>query len=111
MCDTAQTPGCGSGSVLRMSYIFKSRPDGNLLMQSSDGDRILSILGRRQAARGIIESGGLSAAIQALESSITRDEPGPPRVAEWPVWPERVRPLLNMMKRARGEVTEVVWSR
>ena len=111
MCDTAQTPGCGSGSVLRMSYNFKSRPDGNLLMQSSDGDRILSILGRRQAARGIIESGGLSAATQALESSIPRDGPGPPRVAGWPVWPERVRPLLNMMKRARGEVTEGVWSR
>ncbi len=104
-----------------MMYRFKSAADADLLMMAPVGDQIFGILGREPAAQGIIETGALPAAIEALEKAIAAaemarqggrgggnegdDERGAVSVG----LAQRAWPLLEMMRRSLQERADIVW--
>ena len=57
-----------------MIYKFKSRAEGDVVMQESNGDQMLRIIGRQPAAQGIITVEQIPAAIAALEAAIAMHE-------------------------------------
>ena len=100
-----------------MHYVFRSRADADLIMMGPVGDQLLRIIGREPAARGIIEAAALPAAIRrsrrrwrptgASTPRTTRREEDAkePRVG----LAQRAWPLLEMMKRASADKTDIVW--
>jgi hypothetical protein len=100
-----------------MHYVFRSRADADLIMMAPVGDQLLRIIGRVPSARGIIEAAALPAAIQAIEAAVAVDrreqakdddresDPKEPRVG----LAQRAWPMLEMMKRALAEKTDIVW--
>ncbi len=100
-----------------MHYVFRSRADADLIMMQPAGDQLLRIVGREPSARGIIEAAALPAAMLAIEAAIAaerrqngqadeaeEDHKGP-RVG----LAQRAWPMLEMMKRALAERTDIVW--
>ena len=57
-----------------MIYKFKSRAEGDVVMQESNGDQMLRIIGRQPSAQGIITVEQIPAAIAALEAAIATHE-------------------------------------
>ena len=53
-----------------MIYKFKSQADADVIMLQSNGDQMLTIIGKEPSARGIITVAQTPAAIAALESAI-----------------------------------------
>jgi hypothetical protein len=107
---------------LTMIYKFKSRSAGDLIMLCQSGDQMLGLIGKAPATKGIIEPAAMSAAIMALEEAIEEDETQRRRahaqaVAEGRVPPPAVRvtlrqrawPLVEMLKRAKAEESDIVW--
>ena len=86
-------------------------------MMGPVGDRLLRIVGKEPAARGIIEAAALPAAIEALEAAAEADrrerggeddgehDPKEPRVG----LAQRAWPLIDMMKRAQADKNDIVW--
>jgi hypothetical protein len=100
-----------------MHYVFRSRSAADLIMMEPVGDRLLRIIGREPAPRGIIEAAALPEAIAAIEAAVEADrregggdddaEPDPkePRIG----LAQRAWPLLDMMKRAQADKNDIVW--
>ena len=100
-----------------MHYVFRSRSAADLIMMEPIGDRLLRIIGKEPAARGIIEAAALPAAIAAIEAAVEADrreggvdddaEPDTkePRIG----LAQRAWPLLDMMKRAQADKNDIVW--
>jgi hypothetical protein len=95
-----------------MLYKFKSKAAGDVIMLAVSGERVLRVLGREPAAKGILEVADMPAAMQALEAAVAQDEqarrdaeaeaaaqgtPLPPREAI--TLRQRAWPLLEMMRR------------
>lgn len=57
-----------------MIYKFKSKASGDLLMLGPDGDRLLRLLGREPAPRGIFGAADLARSIAALQAAIAAEE-------------------------------------
>jgi hypothetical protein len=57
-----------------MMYKFKSKASGDLLMLGPDGDRLLRLLGREPAPRGIFGAADLARSIAALQAAIAAEE-------------------------------------
>jgi hypothetical protein len=100
-----------------MHYVFRSRSDADLIMMGPIGDRLLHIIGKEPAPRGIIEAAALPAAIAAIEAAVAADRHehvGDDEAAEDAKEPriglaQRAWPLLEMMKRARADKNDIVW--
>jgi hypothetical protein len=108
-----------------MTYLFKSKAAGDVLMLGPDGDQLLRIIGKEPAAKGLIEPAALPAAIRAIEAAIAQDEANPapapagPGSAEGPGEAEgedegvslrqRAWPLLEMMRAAQAAAQDIAW--
>jgi hypothetical protein len=108
-----------------MIYKFKSPATGDLVMLGPDGDRLLRLLGREPAPRGIIEPQAMPGAIAALRAAVADDEAraaapgaapgaGADADADEPRQPrvglrQRVWPMVQMLERAHAESKPVVW--
>lgn len=57
-----------------MLYKFKSKATGDVLMLGPDGDRLLSILGREPAPKGIIEPAAMAQAVALLKAAADADD-------------------------------------
>jgi hypothetical protein len=107
-----------------MTYLFKSKATGDVLMLGSSGDQLLRIIGKEPAAKGIIEPAALPAAIRAIEAAITQDEANPAPAAptqagdqgtavqgegEGVSLRQRAWPLLEMMRTAQAAAESIAW--
>jgi hypothetical protein len=110
-----------------MTYLFKSKAAGDVLMLGPDGDQLLRIIGKEAAAKGLIEPVALPAAIRAIEAAIAQDEANPAPApagagsAEGPGEAEgegegegvslrqRAWPLLEMMRAAQAAAQDIAW--
>jgi hypothetical protein len=108
-----------------MTYLFKSKAAGDVLMLGPSGDQLLRIIGKEPAAKGLIEPAALPAAIRAIEAAIAQDEANPapaPAGAGSPEGPgeaegedegvslrQRAWPLLEMMRAAQAAAQDIAW--
>ena len=104
-----------------MIYKFQCKATGDVLMLGPVGDEVLRAIGIAPAARGIIEPAGMSAAIEAIEAAVARDDmalgPSGSAAREGEAQPgeggvslrQRAWPLAEMMKRARAVGEPIVW--
>ncbi|MDE2369673.1 MAG: DUF1840 family protein [Burkholderiales bacterium] len=103
-----------------MIYKFKSSVAADLLMLAADGDRMLRLLGRDPAPKGIIEPAAMPAAIAALEAAIARAEDpaaeagpqagagaeaGEPAVG----LRQRLWPMVQLLRQCQAADAAVVW--
>ena len=101
-----------------MIYTFRSKAAGDLIMLGEHGDRVMKLLGREPAVKGIFEARDLGALIARLESAVA-DEPAPkPEPGKdnsdddrgaLVAMKTRVWPLIEMMRRAQAANVPVVW--
>jgi hypothetical protein len=101
-----------------MIYKFKSRATGDLIMLGPDGDRMLQLLGREPAAKGIIDVEHMDAAIATLQQAMDDEEAaaatdsgdnGDGDSAKAVSLRQRLWPMVEMLKQARGGSKPVVW--
>ncbi|NDY91931.1 DUF1840 domain-containing protein [Ideonella livida] len=108
-----------------MIYKFKSKAAGDVIMMGPTGDRVLGLMGREPAPRGILLVADMPAALAALSEAIARDEalraaaaqPVPPDEAATEPAPtlepislrQRAWPLVEMIKRCHAEDEPIVW--
>ena len=108
-----------------MIYRFKSKAAGDLVMMGPVGDRVLQLMGREPAPKGIIEAAALPGAIAALEQAVAADEAGRGGNAQADAddgsgdgkaggadkvsLRQRAWPLLEMMRRSQREGHDIVW--
>jgi hypothetical protein len=99
-----------------MIYKFRSKASGDVIMLAPQGDRMLRLLGREPAAKGIIEPAAMTAAIAALEAAIAEVEAAgePPEAGtppdESPIsLRRRLWPMIDMLRRAVDAGVPVVW--
>ena len=95
-----------------MIYKFKSPATGDVIMLGPHGDQLLRLLGREPAAKGIIETNAMPAAIAALQAAVDADE-GPAEEEEGKPRPvalrQRVWPMIEMLRRAHAAGEPVTW--
>jgi hypothetical protein len=99
-----------------MIYTFRSKATGDLIMLGEHGDRVMTLLGREPAAKGIFEARDLPALTARLESAVADEAPqaaGPGRNGEdrgaLVGMKTRVWPLIDMMRRAQVAGEPIVW--
>lgn len=105
-----------------MTYLFKSKSAGDVLMLGASGDQLLRIIGKEPAAKGIIEPAALPAAIKAIEDAVAQEEAHQAQAeeaeaeidrtasdGEGVTLRQRAWPLLEMMKSAHAAAKEIVW--
>ena len=96
-----------------MIYKFKSAATGDVIMLGPHGDRLLRLLGREPALKGIIEPGQMAAAVQALQAAIVNAEAAPAEPDEdrkdAVVLRQRLWPMIEMLRRAQRADEPVVW--
>ena len=100
-----------------MHYVFRSKADADLIMMGPVGDQLLRIIGREPSPRGILEAAAISGAIEAIEAAVAaeRREHGNGDEAEEDLkelrvgLAQRAWPMLEMMKRALAERSDIVW--
>ncbi len=105
-----------------MIYKFRSKAAGDVIMMAASGDRVLRILGREPAPKGILEVADMPGAMQAIEAAVVSDEqarqqaeaeaaaegkPLPPHEAV--TLRQRAWPLLEMIKRSHAAKADIVW--
>lgn len=105
-------------------YKFKSKAAGDLILLETAGDALLKIIGKEPAAKGIIETRSMPAAIEALERAVADDEAARSAVAadaavDAPVAGESPRekvslrqrawPLIDMLRRSHAAEADIVW--
>lgn len=111
-----------------MLYRFKSKATGDTLMLQPQAEQFLRALGREPAARGIIETADMAAALQDLQQAIVADEQdrsgrdvadeaaavaaseatGPTGRDPVPLR-RRLWPMVQMIERAQAAGEPVVW--
>jgi regulator of protease activity HflC (stomatin/prohibitin superfamily) len=105
-----------------MLYKFKSKAAGDLIMLEPNGRRVLEIIGKDPAPKGIILPEEMPAAAAALEAAIVRAEAEQKAAAEaarakGEVPPpgdavslrQRAVPFLDMLRRCGDAGKEIVW--
>lgn len=105
-----------------MTYLFKSKASGDVLLLRPSGDQLLRIIGKEPAAKGIIEAAAMPAAIKAIEEALSQEDArrvqGEAAAAEKDrvtsdsegvTLRQRAWPLLEMMKSAHAAGKEIVW--
>lgn len=103
-----------------MIYKFKSKAAGDVIMLAPGGDAVLRIIGQEPAAKGIIETADMPAAIKAIEQAVAADEAArkqspsdddeaKPGKGDGVTLRQRAWPLLEMMKRSHASGEPIVW--
>ena len=102
-----------------MIYKFRSNATGDLIMLGPNGDRMLRLIGREPAGKGIIEPADMPGAIASLEAAIAAEEAehgeraergdDQERAADAVALGPRMWPMIEMMKRAHGADEPIVW--
>ena len=105
-----------------MLYKFKSKAAGDLIMLEPNGRRVLEIIGKDPAPKGIILPDEMPAATAALEAAIVREEDEQKAAeaqarAKGEVAPrgdpvslrQRAVPFLEMLRRCSDAGKEIVW--
>jgi hypothetical protein len=105
-----------------MLYKFKSKAAGDLIMLEPNGRRVLQIIGKDAAPKGIILPEQIPGAIAALEAAVAREEADQKALAdqartkgETPPGAEAVSlrqravPFLDMLRRCQKAGEEIVW--
>ena len=104
-----------------MIYTFRSKAAGDLIMLGEHGDRVMTLLGRQPAAKGIFEARDLGALIARLESAVADEAASVTEPADSSNnhhdddrgalvgMKARVWPLIDMMRRAQAANEPVVW--
>ena len=103
-----------------MLYKFKSKAAGDLIMLEPNGRRVLEIIGKDPAAKGIILPEEMAAATAALEAAIHREEAedqaeAPAGDGRGDTLPrpvslrQRAVPFIEMLKRCERAGQEIVW--
>jgi len=103
-----------------MIYKFKSKAAADLIMTGPIGDRVLTLIGKGPAAKGIIEVAELPGAIQALEQAVRAEAPQGPNAedddggepaasGDHVSLRRRLWPMVEMMKRALAGQEPIVW--
>ena len=105
-----------------MLYKFKSKAAGDLIMLEPNGRRVLEIVGKDPAPKGIILPEDMPGAITALEAAIAREEAEHKALieeakAKGQVPPkfdaislrQRAVPFLDMLRRCSQAGKEIVW--
>jgi Domain of unknown function (DUF1840) len=95
-----------------MIYTFRSKAAGDLIMLGEHGDKVMTLLGREPAVKGIFEAQDLPTLIKQLESAV--DEPDPAQNADdqrgvLVGMKTRLWPLVEMMRRAQSAGEVIVW--
>ena len=93
-----------------MIYKFKSKAAGDVIMLQPHGDQLMRLIGREPAAKGIIETADMPAAIRALQEAAAHAQPPSDSEGERAVGlKQRVWPLIEMMKRSQAAGEPIVW--
>jgi hypothetical protein len=98
-----------------MLYKFKSKDAGDVIMLEANGRKVLEIIGKDPAPKGIILPEQMPAAIAALKAAIAHEEAHDAN-AEDGVVPgdglglrQRAMPFIDMLQRNHKNGHEVVW--
>lgn len=105
-----------------MLYKFKSKAAGDLIMLEPNGRRVLEVIGKDPAPKGIIEPAQMPGAIAALEAAIAREEAdhqsavaeaktagkAPPKAPDVSLR-QRAVPFIDMLKRCEKAGADIVW--
>ena len=105
-----------------MLYKFKSKAAGDLIMLEPNGRRVLEIIGKEPAPKGIILPEQMTAAIHALEQAIVKEEAEhqaaideakakgevPPKFDSVSLR-QRAVPFIDMLRRCEKAGKEIVW--
>ena len=105
-----------------MLYKFKSKAAGDLIMLEPNGRRVLEIIGKDPAPKGIILPEQMPGAIAALEAAVAKEEADqkaladeasakgetPPRFDNVSLR-QRAVPFLDMLRRCEKAGAEIVW--
>jgi Domain of unknown function (DUF1840) len=96
-----------------MSYEFKSKAAGHLILLGTSGERLLRAIGKEPSATGIIAPAAMPKAIEAIQAAIVQEEMqaqrGPPPRGDGVTLRARAWPLVEMMKRAHHDDEAIVW--
>jgi hypothetical protein len=93
-----------------MIYKFKSKAAGDVSMLQPHGDQLMRLIGREPAAKGIIETADMPAAIRALQEAAAQAQSPTDSDGERAVGlKQRVWPMVEMMKRAHAAGEPIVW--
>lgn len=98
---------------------FTSRATGDLLMLSTDGKRLLMLIGKDVGPMGVILPEQMEAAERKLHCAAVQDEqlrrerpppqPQHPEDGEPVTLHHRVLPLVKMMRSCREENLPIIW--
>jgi Domain of unknown function (DUF1840) len=101
-----------------MLYKFKSKAAGDVIMLAAHGDRLMRLLEREPAPRGIFEVAQMPDLIAALEAAVASDEAARERddSGHSPRAPgdgvslrQRVWPLVEMLRRCSAAKEVITW--
>jgi len=106
-----------------MLYKFKSKATADLIMTEPVGDRILRLIGREPAAKGILLVADMPAAQAALHAAIEADEAARRAAADSDdeavqaeaaardriSLRQRAWPFVEVIKRAQSGRADIVW--
>jgi hypothetical protein len=105
-----------------MIYKFKSKAAGDLIFLPENARQVLSILGKAEAAQGIIEPADMAQAAQALQAAVALAEQAQAQAAdearargEKPApapavgLRQRVQPFIAMLERCERAQQPIVW--
>jgi Domain of unknown function (DUF1840) len=99
-----------------MLYKFKSKAAGDVVMLGPNGDRVMRLLGREPAAKGIFEVAHMPQLIAALEQAVAADEAArkpngdePPAKGDGVSLRQRAWPLVEMLRRCHAAREVITW--
>lgn len=107
-----------------MIYEFKCRATGSVVMTQPVAERLLAIVGKEPAPKGILLPQQMAQAIAALEAAVAAERAQPPAEPEdaggdddrddRPARPavslaQRAWPLIDMLKAALAADREITW--
>ena len=97
-----------------MIYRFKSSVTADLIMLGPHGDRMLRLIGREPADKGIIEAADMPAALAALQAAVAAaEQPEPEDEDDRGPLPvglrQRLWPVIDMLRRCQAAGEPVVW--
>jgi hypothetical protein len=104
-----------------MTYKFKSKATGDLIMLEPDGRRLLEIIGKDAGSTGIILPDQIAAAVHALQGALESEEAKHRALTDTATAAgdgahefevslrQRAAPFIDMLRRCGEEGTEIVW--
>jgi hypothetical protein len=102
-----------------MLYKFKSKAAGDVIMLGPSGDRVMRLLGREPAPRGIFEVAHMTALRERLEQAVAAEEQArrdaaaegrdAPATSDSVSLRQRVWPLVDMLRRCEAAAEPITW--